>query len=215
MDVQMPEMDGLEATRYILEHWSDEQRPRIIAMTANAMEGDREACLAGGMDDYVSKPIRVEELVRALSESGPKTGSRSQNNSAGSNQEQEVEKVPDGNNKAVLDQTALDKLRKVVGGEDELLAELINSYLEETPPLLTRLHQSLAQADSTELRMAAHTIKSSSKDFGANTLAELSLELEKIGKAETLTGAADLVAQAEAEYGRVQVALEQVRDNLN
>ncbi len=71
MDVQMPEMDGLEATRFITREWSDQQRPRIIAMTANAMKEDRDNCLEAGMDDYVSKPIRVEELVRALNQCRP------------------------------------------------------------------------------------------------------------------------------------------------
>ena len=67
MDVQMPEMDGLEATRRITARWPDAaQRPRIVAMTANAMQGDREECLAAGMDDYVIKPIRVDALVQAL-----------------------------------------------------------------------------------------------------------------------------------------------------
>jgi CheY-like chemotaxis protein len=67
MDVQMPEMDGLEATRRLCAALDAFKRPRIIAMTANAMQGDREMCLAAGMDDYISKPIRVEELVKSLS----------------------------------------------------------------------------------------------------------------------------------------------------
>jgi CheY-like chemotaxis protein len=66
MDVQMPEMDGLEASRRITAKYPAPQRPRIVAMTANAMQGDREQCLAAGMDDYVTKPIRVDQLVEAL-----------------------------------------------------------------------------------------------------------------------------------------------------
>jgi len=66
MDVQMPEMDGLEASRRIVAKWPAGERPRIVAMTANAMAGDREECIAAGMDDYVTKPIRVDALVEAL-----------------------------------------------------------------------------------------------------------------------------------------------------
>jgi CheY-like chemotaxis protein len=66
MDVQMPEMDGLEAARRICARWGAGERPRIVAMTANAMQGDRDMCLAAGMDDYITKPIRVERLVEAL-----------------------------------------------------------------------------------------------------------------------------------------------------
>jgi CheY-like chemotaxis protein len=69
MDVQMPEMDGLEASRRITQRWRADQRPRIVAMTANAMQGDRDECIAAGMDDYVTKPIRVEALVQALVQS--------------------------------------------------------------------------------------------------------------------------------------------------
>ena len=68
MDVQMPEMDGLEASRQINARWQPQERPRIIAMTANAMQGDRDMCMAAGMDDYVTKPIRVEQLVEALNQ---------------------------------------------------------------------------------------------------------------------------------------------------
>jgi CheY-like chemotaxis protein len=68
MDVQMPELDGLEAARRIVARWPHGERPRIVAMTANAMQGDRDACLAAGMDDYLTKPIRVEQLIAALSD---------------------------------------------------------------------------------------------------------------------------------------------------
>ena len=66
MDVQMPELDGLDATRQICARWPAHERPRIVAMTANAMQGDREMCLEAGMDDYLTKPIRVDRLVEAL-----------------------------------------------------------------------------------------------------------------------------------------------------
>ena len=75
MDVQMPEMDGLEATRQIVTNWS-RNHPRIIGLTANALEGDREMCLAAGMADYISKPIRVEELVAALERARVEHGGR-------------------------------------------------------------------------------------------------------------------------------------------
>ena len=71
MDVQMPELDGLDATRRICERWARDERPRIIAMTANAMAEDRDACIAAGMDDYVAKPIRPDELAEALSRARP------------------------------------------------------------------------------------------------------------------------------------------------
>jgi CheY-like chemotaxis protein len=76
MDLQMPQMDGLEATRRIIQRWPNGERPRIIAMTANAMQGDREACLAAGMDDYVTKPIRMERLVDALEAATERVDSR-------------------------------------------------------------------------------------------------------------------------------------------
>jgi len=68
MDVQMPEMYGLEASRRITAKWAADERPRIVAMTANAMQGDREQCLAAGMDDYVTKPIRIDALVASLAQ---------------------------------------------------------------------------------------------------------------------------------------------------
>jgi len=112
----------------------------------------------------------------------------------------------------ILDPAALETLLELVGGEKALVAELIDSFLEEAPPLFTQLRQSVEQGDAAALRMAAHTIKSSSNDFGATTLAELCRELEEMGKNGTLEGAAQLVAQAETEYEQVQATLKTIRD---
>jgi CheY-like chemotaxis protein/nitrogen-specific signal transduction histidine kinase len=225
MDVQMPEMDGLEATRHIRRQWPGEKGPYIVAMTANAMEGDRETCLAAGMDDYVSKPIRVEALVGALSRVRPLEERKSPDGGNGQMGSADApiatEKETDGTgaeqtmtNRQVLDPTALETLQELVGGESALLGELIDSFLEETPPLVDTLCQALGQEDAAELRRAAHTIKSSSKDFGATALAELCQELETMGKAGTLDGASELVAQVEDGYEQTRVALEAVRAGL-
>jgi len=111
----------------------------------------------------------------------------------------------------VLDRAALDKLLALVGGEPALLGELIDSYLQDTPPLLVALRRCLDEGNAVGLRQAAHPLKSSSRDFGATRLSELARELEEMGKAGTLEGAAALVALVEAEYLSVKAALEAVR----
>jgi CheY-like chemotaxis protein/HPt (histidine-containing phosphotransfer) domain-containing protein len=224
MDVQMPEMDGLEATREVRRRWPGKGGPRIVAMTANVMKEDRQACLRAGMDDYLGKPIRVAELVSALSKCGPGTESPAQEPTAAASAAPE-RPVPAGGPAvematpeegrpaaATLDQAALGALRELVGGEPALLAELIDSFLEETPPLVRQIRQSLEAGDAAGLHRAAHTLKSSSRDFGADQLAEWAMELEAMGRAGSLDGAAELVAWVEGEYPRVKVALEQVRN---
>ncbi len=110
-----------------------------------------------------------------------------------------------------LDSAALETLLEVIGGERELLVELIDSFLETGPPLVERLRQGLAQGNAAEVRAAAHTLKSSSKDFGATRLAELCQQLEEMGKAGQLAGADELGRQVEAEYPLVHAALEAER----
>ena len=220
MDMQMPEMDGLEATRQIRHKWPDKQGPRIIAMTANAMQGDRELCLEAGMDDYVSKPIRVEELVEALSKCRPLVetaeGDDGENEEMEKNREEEelgggkVEKQDQA--VAVLDPEALANLRNVVGGSEEFLAELIDTFLIDAPQLLADMRQAVEGGNAAGLRLAAHSLKSNGADFGAKTFSGLCKEIEALGKAEALAGAEGLVTQVEAEYEKVKVALEAVRD---
>lgn len=198
MDVQMPEMDGLAATRRICQEWSNKQaggtpapRPRIIAMTANAMQGDRSECLNAGMDDYVSKPIRVEELVQALTR-----GARALPLSS-----------------APIDAKVLQSFRDMVGGENasSIVAEMIDCYLEDAPKLLGAIAFAIAQGDAIALRQAAHTLKSSSGTLGATTLSHLCKQLEVMSRTGNTNVELDKVLQLKAEYERVKLALQTER----
>jgi CheY-like chemotaxis protein/HPt (histidine-containing phosphotransfer) domain-containing protein len=211
MDVQMPEMDGLEASRAIEEGWPAEQRPRIVAMTANAMQGDREECLAAGMDDYLPKPIQIKALQQALE----RAGLWFQRRTAPLQPLQELpEAAPptdDGRHEEAtpaLDPTLLAELRQFQGeGEPDIVQELAEAFQLETPPLLDTLRQAVADGRPEQLRRAAHNLKGSSNNLGAQVLAMLSAELEVIGKNGTVEGAAELVTRLEQEYRRVCQAL--------
>ncbi|NET25019.1 response regulator [Okeania sp. SIO1I7] len=195
MDVQMPEMDGLTATRQICTEWEKEKRPRIIAMTANAMRGDRENCLAAGMDDYISKPVRLEALTTALSKCNfPETKTK-----------QDV--LPQLELKGVVDLAVLQELKKMAGGESELLVEVIDCYLEDSPKLLDEMSQAIKQQQAKLLQRSAHSMKSSSASVGASNLSELCKELEYIGREGTTEGADKILSQAQAEYRLVETAL--------
>jgi PAS domain S-box-containing protein len=194
MDVQMPELDGLDATRQICERWPEETRPHIVAMTANALPEDREACFAAGMNDYVAKPIRAEELVAAL---------------------KRVRPLPDADGAATgvayvsLDDGALANLRGL--GGDEFLGEVIDAFLADAPELIATLRGSLEEQRSEELRRAAHTLKSNGATLGAEQFAELCRTLEQRAKDGELDDASKLVDRIEEQYRLLEEALAALR----
>ena len=231
MDVQMPEMDGLEASRRIQE-WPAERRPRIIAMTASAMQGDREMCVAVGMDDYVSKPIRTEELAAALSRCQPLTAtiephSRDDSPSGTPPPPFELPSTPldgqvpsispiageQGAEGDVLD-LAVGQRLLVSFGDPAFVEELIRTFLEEAPTLLAILRQATAQGDASEARRAAHTLKSNAANFGATTFSSMCQQAEALASVGTLEGVDLLVSRIEPEYVRVQEALESWRQEV-
>ncbi len=226
MDIQMPEMDGLEATRRLRSQFLAGQQPYVVAMTANAMQGDREMSLKAGMDDYISKPIRIEELVRVLRTSRSSGGSGRfvrpdpenftlpvESAVAGAPVEENLplasEELAAGS--TALDPKVLEELLSMLGGEFSSLVKLIDSFLEDAPGLLVELDQYIAGGDAAGVRRLAHSLKSNGADFGAARFSDLCKQLESIGKSGELDGAAGLMAQIAAEYKEVEAALSAVR----
>ena len=200
-DVQMPEMDGLEATRRIIERWPDGERPWIVAMTAEAMSGDRERCLAAGMNDYVAKPIRVDELVAAIKRTPRRAGGT----------DPAPGTAEDGGS---IDPGSLVRLLDGTGGDTGFVTELIGQFLSYAPTLIDTARSSLTAGDTDEVRRAAHTLKSNAATFGARALATRSRELEDTAKRGSLDGAEkqlDLIAE---ELATVREALPAAWDEV-
>ncbi len=209
MDVQMPEMDGLEATAIIRKTYADDNRPRIVAMTANALDGDRERFIDGGMDDYVSKPVRREDLAASLKRSRrrsdrPTTNDRTpvdQPNDSGSKAGEittpsspfrSARTVPTSD---LVDWTVTDELAGVFGEDGpEIVRDIIDTYLRETPKLLEGLLQHAQAGDVAGVGDIAHAMKSSSASVGAVRLSEICAGLERSARAESLEDADELLA---------------------
>jgi signal transduction histidine kinase/DNA-binding response OmpR family regulator/HPt (histidine-containing phosphotransfer) domain-containing protein len=212
MDVQMPEMDGLEATRRIHARWRDEQRPHIIAVTANATQSDRIRCAEAGMDDYLSKPIDLKELDHALARCSARGQYRGGDVQRGN--PDDIVLTPAGSPDAPLgssplDMAAIEELRKLVdNGEPDALRQLIDDFLIDTPSLLHILQDSVAAGQLTDARRAAHTLTSDSATFGATTLAALCQQAESLCHDGSMQMLPLLIAEIAAEYNRVRQALQ-------
>jgi PAS domain S-box-containing protein len=207
MDVQMPEMDGLEATSRIRAELAPECQPRIIAVTANAVLGEREECFEAGMDDYVSKPVDPRRLVEAL-ECCPAQPGRTVPPPAG-----ESAPEPARTHRTPLDHGAVDRLVAMLGGSAEaVLPSLIETYLSDAERLRASAQQAVETAQPDQLRLAMHTLKSNSETFGASALAAYCRELERRSRdAGVMEIAAERLAQIEVEYARVEDALLELR----
>ncbi|MFL5122892.1 MAG: ATP-binding protein [Microvirga sp.] len=196
MDVQMPEMDGLEAARRIVAAPPRGRKPRIIAMTANALRRDRDACLAAGMDDYLSKPILLEDLRAALLRTHAIPPGVS---AAGASAAEPA---------AVLDPVYLDRLLELQRASGRLIVPtIVDSFVTEGPRRLERMRGALARGDRQDLVLVAHTLKGGSAQLGALRVASVSRELEENGRDGQLDGAGEILDRLERELAAASEAL--------
>ncbi len=201
MDVQMPEMDGLEASRAICARWAASEHPRIIAMTAEAMQGDREKSLAAGMDDYIVKPVTLDRLAAALAKCRPLAAAPAPG--AAAMPPIEKQKIAAG---TALDRDVLHQLREDLGGPAPL-REVIRSFLDQTPSVLSALRDAAARADVPSIRRTAHMIKGTSSTLGARELSEQCAEIERVGQTGCIADAGSRVIAIEASYRTIEAAL--------
>jgi CheY-like chemotaxis protein len=191
MDVQMPEIDGFKATAMIREKEKTVgKHVPIVAMTARAMKGDRERCLAAGMDGYVAKPIRVEDLFAAIK--------RVFQSSSG------TEPAVHNNGEPVVDWS--EALARVEGDE-LLLGDLARLFLNDCPKLLAALHEAVSRQDAKSLQQVAHALKGSVGNFAARGAYDAAAKLEEIGTEGNLTRAAQAYVELEDEIEKLRSAL--------
>jgi CheY-like chemotaxis protein len=200
MDVQMPEMDGFAATAAIRkrEKASGGHVP-IVALTAHAMKGDRERCLASGMDAYVSKPLRAEELFETIARLVPVAGA-----AKSVPREHEPPTVRAPSTGAVFDRT---EALAAIEGDEELLRELIGLFLAQADKLVPEIRGASERGDSKVLERAAHKLKGSMGSFGAELASETALRLEIMGRNGDLLQIDEAVADLEHEVARLRQAL--------
>jgi len=216
MDCQMPVMDGYEATRQIRE--SEQLAGRmpvpIVAMTANAMAGDREKCLAAGMDDYIPKPVSISQLKDCLTNWLPSSG----DSSVGAPPEADLPAPPTPSvapagteSPAVLDQDVLQELKEIM--QDDYL-DLLKTYLRNAPDLVEQARKAIDAGDVDALLNPVHSLKSSSANVGAMAVSVLARDGERLAREGDIEGAARILAQIEAAFANAQRALrEHISEN--
>jgi two-component system sensor histidine kinase/response regulator len=198
MDCQMPEMDGFEATRLIRKHEEGRRHTPVIALTANALQGDRERCLDAGMDDYLAKPVSETDLARTLGRWLPV----------------EVVAAPepkpsDDDGEPIVPST-IEYLRDLGGGDENFLQDVVTLFVDDAALRMAAIHSAIASGDAEELASAAHAFKSSSGNVGAMRVHASCATLEQIGRAGSINGAAVEVARLDAEQARAIARLREL-----
>jgi CheY-like chemotaxis protein/HPt (histidine-containing phosphotransfer) domain-containing protein len=202
MDVQMPEMDGYEASTMIRNPSSfvlNHQIP-IIAMTANAMQGDRDKCIAAGMNDYIPKPVTPAVLAEAFEKWLPLDDNKAKQSSSSTGTKNDT--------LAIFD---YDGLMDRVIGDEQLLRKVTGVFVNDIPGKITLLKEAIFARDSKNVTFHAHSMKGASGNIGANQLYRLAAEMENAGKTGNLTGMTRLLKEFEAQF---EVAVKEIHKKI-
>ncbi|MFH2045974.1 MAG: response regulator [Pseudomonadota bacterium] len=220
MDGQMPVMDGYEATIQIRKAEAtdacrfEKTHTIIIALTGHAIKGDREKFLATGMDDYMSKPFTIAQLKSMLSKWLPDSTSGKETEAGFASPEMEVINKQSSitESESLIDMNFLNNIKSLQRpGRPNLLNKVIEDYVDSAPRLIGAIRQGIADKDPTALRSAAHSLKSSSANVGASSLATLCRQIESIGHARATDGADILFQQIEFVYPQVYQNLTEIQ----
>ena len=209
MDCRMPEMNGIDATMAIRTAEAGQRRCQIIAMTANALDSDRRRCLEAGMDDYLAKPLHLEDLRDALERALERSSPRLAIDRAGRGHDRRADRDED----APLRLDVLDALRGdlVMPGPGNEFQEIVDLFLGNAQRNCGMVRDALARGDRQALELAAHSLKGSSSTMGAARMAAVCASLEELGHNGVLDGAAPLVDRLDTEFGMVQRELARLR----
>ena len=220
MDVQMPVLDGCQATGVIREKEQESGRHiPVIAMTAAAMKGDREKCLEAGMDDYISKPIDPEHLYDMLDEYSQQQSRRETEPAEGDTQhgqaETEATEVAAASGESAAqsaDVIDLDQAVERIPGGPEAVKEMALLMMEECPRLMKLIRDGLANRDAKVVGRGAHTLKSAADVFGAQAVVAIAIRIEVMGREENLENVPKEMGELEKEVARLDAALKSVTD---
>ena len=196
MDIQMPDMDGYEATRRIRQLPPSKREVPVIALTAHALAGEREKCIAAGMNDYLAKPVSLEQLgavVRLWSGRDSREGAAAPD-------------VMEADDSYVLDRERVSSFLAISRSQDGFLEGLVRTFREDVPARIDALRSAAKNGDTNDLALAAHAMKSSSGSVGAKRMYTMAASLETNARAGRLDGADAAIEQLAAEFRRVIVA---------
>lgn len=203
MDVQMPQMDGLEATRRIVARWGKQDRPVIIALTADAMQGDRDKCIEAGMDDYLTKPIHRDQLKDVLLRiaTGKQTGAFSAS--------------PETETQSNLHEEVMERLHQLgLESNLEFFVELLETYVPAMDTHAEMLFQAHANGDAKKLLYAAHSLKGSSLNIGAKSFGAICKTMEDLAATGSLESIGLMSDQFKREFNALRTVVATIQQKL-